>query len=65
MSCGFTHGSLTGGIKETQEILNFSAKHNIVLDIELIKLQAINEAYGRMLKRDVTYRFVSDMASIK
>ncbi len=46
-------------------MLNLSGKHNIVLDIELIKMQAINEAYGRMLKREVTYRFVSDMASIK
>ncbi|MCX6145995.1 MAG: NAD(P)-dependent alcohol dehydrogenase [Candidatus Kapabacteria bacterium] len=58
-------GSLIGGIAETQEMLNFCAKHNIVSDIELIKVNQINEAYERMLKGDVKYRFVIDMGSIK
>jgi uncharacterized zinc-type alcohol dehydrogenase-like protein len=58
-------GSLIGGIKETQEMLDFCAKHNIVSDIELIPMQKINEAYERMLKSDVKYRFVIDMASLK
>ncbi len=58
-------GSLIGGIKETQEMLDFCAEHNIVSDIELIPIQKINEAYERMLKSDVKYRFVIDMASLK
>ena len=58
-------GSLIGGIKETQEMLDFCAKHNIVSDIEIIPIQKINEAYGRMLKSDVKYRFVIDMVSLK
>ena len=58
-------GSLIGGIAETQEMLDFCGKHNIVSDIELIKMQDINEAYERMLKSDVRYRFVIDMASLK
>jgi len=58
-------GSLIGGIKETQEMLDFCAKHNIVSDIEIIPIQKINEAYERMLKSDVKYRFVIDMASLK
>lgn len=58
-------GSLIGGIKETQEMLDFCSKHNIVADIELINIQQINEAYERLLKGDVRYRFVIDMASIK
>ena len=58
-------GSLIGGIPETQEMLDFCGKHNIVCDIELIKMQQINEAYERMLKSDVKYRFVIDMASLK
>lgn len=58
-------GSLIGGIAETQEMLNFCAKHNIVSDIELINVNQINEAYERMLKGDVKYRFVIDMGSIK
>jgi alcohol dehydrogenase (NADP+) len=57
-------GSLIGGIKETQEMLDFCAKHNILCDIELIPIQKINEAYERMLKSDVKYRFVIDIASI-
>lgn len=58
-------GSLIGGIKETQEMLDFCAKHNIACDIEVIPMSQINEAYERMLKSDVRYRFVIDMASIK
>jgi uncharacterized zinc-type alcohol dehydrogenase-like protein len=58
-------GSAIGGIKETQEMLNFCAEHNIVSDIELIPIQKINEAYTRMLKGDVRYRFVIDMKSLK
>ncbi len=58
-------GSLIGGIPETQEMLEFCGKHNIVCDIELIRMQQINEAYERMLKSDVKYRFVIDMASLK
>jgi uncharacterized zinc-type alcohol dehydrogenase-like protein len=58
-------GSLIGGIAETQEMLDFCGKHNIVSDIELINMDQINEAYERLLKGDVKYRFVIDMASIK
>jgi alcohol dehydrogenase (NADP+) len=57
-------GSLIGGLPETQEMLDFCAKHNIVSDIELIRMDEINEAYERMLKGDVKYRFVIDMASL-
>jgi uncharacterized zinc-type alcohol dehydrogenase-like protein len=58
-------GSLIGGIKETQEMLDFCGEHNIVSEIEVIKMQDINEAYERMLKSDVKYRFVIDMKSLK
>jgi uncharacterized zinc-type alcohol dehydrogenase-like protein len=58
-------GSLIGGIAETQEMLDFCGTHNVVCDIELIRMQQINEAYERMLKSDVKYRFVIDMASLK
>lgn len=58
-------GSPIGGIRQTQEMLNFCADHNIVSDIELIKIQDINHAYERMLKSDVKYRFVIDIASLK
>ena len=58
-------GSLIGGIAETQEMLDFCAKHKIVSDIELIPIQKINEAWDRLLKQDVKYRFVIDMASLK
>jgi len=58
-------GSLIGGIAETQEMLDFCAEHGIVSDIEMIAMQDINEAYERMLKGDVKYRFVIDMASVK
>ena len=58
-------GSLIGGIAETQEMLDFCAAHDIVSDIEMIAMQDINEAYERMLKSDVKYRFVIDMASLQ
>lgn len=58
-------GSLIGGIAETQEMLDFCAEHGIVSDIEQIRMQDINEAYERMLKSDVKYRFVIDMASLR
>ncbi len=58
-------GSLIGGIKETQEMLDFCGEHNITSDIELIPIQEINEAYDRLVKNDVKYRFVIDMASLK
>ncbi len=58
-------GSLIGGIAETQEMLDFCGEHNIVSEIEIINMQNINEAYERMLKSDVRYRFVIDMASLK
>jgi len=57
--------SLIGGIAETQEMLDFCGKHNRVSEIEIIKMQDINHAYERMLKSDVRYRFVIDMASLK
>lgn len=56
---------MIGGIAETQETLDFCGRYNIVSDIELIKIDQINEAYDRLLKGDVKYRFVIDMASIK
>ncbi|MFL5786688.1 MAG: NAD(P)-dependent alcohol dehydrogenase [Flavisolibacter sp.] len=58
-------GSTIGGILETQEMLDFCGKHNIVADIEMINIRQINEAYERLLKGDVKYRFVIDMASLK
>jgi len=58
-------GSLIGGIAETQQMLDFCAEHGITSDIELIPIQRINEAYERMLKSDVKYRFVIDMASLR
>jgi len=58
-------GSLIGGIKETQEMLDFCGKHNITADIELIPINKINEAYERVLKADVKYRFVIDLATLK
>ncbi|WP_373539450.1 NAD(P)-dependent alcohol dehydrogenase [Chamaesiphon sp.] len=57
-------GSLIGGIKETQEMLDFCGKHHITADIELIPIQKINEAYDRLVRSDVKYRFVIDMASL-
>jgi len=58
-------GSMIGGTKETQEMLDFCAEKNIVADYELITMQEINTAYERMLKQDVKYRFVIDMSSLK
>ena len=58
-------GSLIGGIRETQEMLDFCAKHGITADIEMIRADEINTAYERMLKGDVKYRFVMDIASLK
>ncbi|MGQ3888492.1 NAD(P)-dependent alcohol dehydrogenase [Legionella sp. CNM-1927-20] len=58
-------GSLIGGIKETQEMLDFCSQHNIAADIEIIPIQQVNEAYERVLKSDVRYRFVIDIASLK
>jgi uncharacterized zinc-type alcohol dehydrogenase-like protein len=57
-------GSMIGGLPETQEMLDFCAKHNIVSDVEVISIKDINKAYERMLKGDVRYRFVIDMASL-
>jgi uncharacterized zinc-type alcohol dehydrogenase-like protein len=58
-------GSLIGGLKETQEMLDFCGQHNITSDIELIPIQQVNEAYDRLVKGDVKYRFVIDMASLQ
>ena len=58
-------GSVIGGIPETQEMINFCAKHNIVSDVEVIPMQSVNQAYERLVKNDVRYRFVIDMASLR
>ncbi len=58
-------GSMIGGIHETQEMLDFCGKHGIVSDIELISIQQVNDAYERLLKGDVKYRFVIDLASLR
>ena len=58
-------GSMIGGIRETQEMLDYCAEHNIVADVEVIQMQQINEAYARMLKGDVHYRFVIDLDSLR
>ena len=58
-------GSLIGGIAETQEMLDFCGAHNITADVEIIPIQKVNEAYERLLKSDVKYRFSIDMASLK
>ncbi|MEP6633853.1 MAG: zinc-binding dehydrogenase, partial [Luteimonas sp.] len=58
-------GSLIGGIRETQEMLDFCAEHGIAADIELIDIADINTAYERMIKGDVRYRFVIDIATIE
>lgn len=57
-------GSLIGGLPETQEMLDYCAEHNITSDVEVIPMSYINQAYERMLKGDVKYRFVIDMASL-
>ena len=59
------NGSMIGGTKETQEMLDYCAEKNIVSDVEVIPMQQINEAYERMVKNDVRYRFVIDLASLK
>jgi uncharacterized zinc-type alcohol dehydrogenase-like protein len=58
-------GSIIGGIRETQEMLDFCGEHGLGADVEVIPIQKINEAYERLLKSDVKYRFVIDMASLK
>jgi uncharacterized zinc-type alcohol dehydrogenase-like protein len=58
-------GSPIGGIAETQEMLDFCGRHNITADVEVIPIQKVNEAYERLLKSDVKYRFSIDMASLK
>jgi len=58
-------GSPIGGIPETQEMLDFCGAHNLTADVEVIPIQKINEAYERLLKADVKYRFSIDMASLK
>jgi uncharacterized zinc-type alcohol dehydrogenase-like protein len=58
-------GSAIGGIRETQQMLDFCADKGITADIEMIRIQQVNEAYERLLKSDVKYRFVIDMASLK
>jgi D-arabinose 1-dehydrogenase-like Zn-dependent alcohol dehydrogenase len=58
-------GSNIGGIAETQEMLNFCGEHNITTDVEVIPIQQVNEAYERLLKSDVKYRFAIDMASLE
>jgi uncharacterized zinc-type alcohol dehydrogenase-like protein len=58
-------GGLIGGIRETQEMLDFCGEHNVTSDVEMIGVNQINQAYERMLKNDVKYRFVIDMASLK
>lgn len=58
-------GSGIGGIRETQEMLDFCSKHNIHCDIELVPIQKVNEAYERVVKSDVRYRFVIDIKSLE
>ncbi|WRH65719.1 MAG: NAD(P)-dependent alcohol dehydrogenase [Planktothrix sp. GU0601_MAG3] len=58
-------GSMIGGIAQTQEMLDFCGQHNITADVEVIPIQKVNEAYERLLKSDVKYRFCIDMASLK
>ena len=58
-------GSMIGGIPETQEMLDFCGANNITADVEVIPIQKVNEAYERLLKSDVKYRFSIDMASLK
>jgi alcohol dehydrogenase (NADP+) len=58
-------GSLIGGLKETQEMLDFCEQHGITCDVEIIPIQQVNEAYERMIRSDVKYRFVIDMATLE
>ena len=57
-------GSLIGGIKETQEMLDFCGKHNVVPMIEVVKYDQVNESLARLMKQDVKYRFVLDNSSL-
>ena len=57
-------GSAIGGIKETQEMLDFCGEHNITADVEVVGVDKINEAYDRMLKSDIKYRFTIDMSTL-
>ena len=58
-------GSIIGGIAETQEMLDFCGQHNITADVEVIPIQKVNEAYERLIRSDVKYRFCIDMASLE
>jgi alcohol dehydrogenase (NADP+) len=58
-------GSLIGGLPKTQEMLNYCGRHNITSDVEVIPIHQVNQAYDRMVKSDVRYRFVIDLASVK
>ncbi len=58
-------GSLIGGLPETQEMLDYCSRHKITADVEVIPIQQVNHAYDRMVKSDVRYRFVIDLASLK
>jgi hypothetical protein len=58
-------GSMIGGIQETQEMLDFCGQHDITSDVEVIPIQKVNEAYERLVKGDVKYRFAIEMASLK
>ncbi|UFS70995.1 NAD(P)-dependent alcohol dehydrogenase [Geomonas sp. RF6] len=58
-------GSLIGGLRETQEMLDFCAQHNVAADVEVIPIEKVNEAYDRVMKSDVRYRFVIDIASLR
>ncbi|HOR24469.1 MAG TPA: hypothetical protein PKY24_03575 [Opitutaceae bacterium] len=60
----YPRSTMIGGIRETQEMLDFCGQHGIASDIEMIRMDQINEAYARMLKSDLKYRFVIDMASL-
>jgi uncharacterized zinc-type alcohol dehydrogenase-like protein len=57
-------GSLIGGIRETQEMLDFCAAHNVASDVEVVSIQDVNTAYERLVNNDVRYRFVIDLASL-
>jgi uncharacterized zinc-type alcohol dehydrogenase-like protein len=58
-------GSLIGGLRQTQEMLDFCGEHGITSDVEVVPMQKVNEAYDRLMKQDVKYRFSIDMASLK
>ncbi len=65
MSCITVGGSMIGGVAETQEVLDFCAQHDILPDTQLIPIQKVNDAYDELLKKDVHYRYVIDMQSLK